>query len=80
MEEITKNSKLIFSPMIARRLLKMGSQIIDIKADHTDSKRTVFVFNKDEKFEQNFNTILNDIADEKYHKKNKNKTVEKDKE
>jgi len=34
MEEM--NSKLVFSPMIARHLLKMGNQIIDIKGDKND--------------------------------------------
>ena len=67
MEEM--NSKLIFSPMITRHLLKMGNQIIDIKADKNDSKRTVFVFKKDDKFNADFNTVLNDIADEKVRRK-----------
>ena len=67
------NSKLIFSPMITRHLLKMGNQIIDIKADKNDSKRTVFVFKKDDKFNADFNTVLNDIADEKVRRKSKSK-------
>jgi len=71
MEEM--NSKLIFSPMITRHLLKMGNQIIDIKADKNDSKRTVFVFKKDDKFNADFNTVLNDIADEKVRRKSKSK-------
>ena len=70
MEEM--NSKLVFSPRITRNLLKMGNQIIDIKADKNNPKCTVFVFKKDEKFEADFNTVLNDIADEKM--KNKKKT------
>lgn len=71
MEEM--NSKLIFSPMIARHLLKMGNQIIDIKADKNEQKRTVFVFKKDDKFNADFNTVLNDIADEKVRRKSKSK-------
>ena len=71
------NSKLVFSPTIARHLLKMGNQIIDIKADKNDQKRTVFVFLKDGKFESDFNTVLNDIQDERTRKKNK-KTNEKE--
>lgn len=74
MEEM--NSKLVFSPQISRRLLKMGNQIIDIKADKNDQKRTVFVFKKDEKFNDNFNTVLNDIADEKQKRKSKTKKEE----
>lgn len=74
MEEM--NSKLVFSPQISRRLLKMGNQIIDIKADKNDQKRTVFVFKKDEKFNNDFNTVLNDIADEKQKRKSKTKKEE----
>jgi len=69
----TTNSKLVFSPLITRHLLKMGNQIIDIKADKNDAKRTVFVFKKDDKFENDFNTVLNDIADERSRKKKKEK-------
>ena len=58
-------SKLVFSPEIARHLLRMGDKIIDIKADRNDKKRTVFVFEKDAKFEKDFNNVLNDIADER---------------
>ena len=74
MEEM--NSKLVFSPQISRRLLKMGNQIIDIKADKNDQKRTVFVFKKDKKFNNDFNTVLNDIADEKQKRKSKAKKEE----
>jgi len=69
MNEEMNNSKLVFSPQIARRLLKMGDQIIDIKADKNDPKRTVFVFNKTEKFENDFNTTINDLNDERSRKK-----------
>ena len=73
MIEAITNSKLVFSPLITRHLLKMGNQIIDIKADKNDTKRTVFVFRKDDKFESDFNTVLNDIADERSRKKRKDK-------
>ena len=69
MNDETKNSKLVFSPQIARRLLKMGNQIIDIKADKNDPKKTVFAFLKDAKFESDFNTVINDISDERSHRK-----------
>ena len=67
------NSKLVFSPMIARHLLKMGNQIIDIKGDKNDQKRTVFVFKKDDKFNTDFSTVLNDLADERMRNKAKTK-------
>ena len=34
----------IFKPKIARRLLKMGNPIYDIKADKENSDRTIFIF------------------------------------
>lgn len=71
MEEM--NSKLVFSPQIARHLLKMGNQIIDIKGDKNDQKRTVFVFKKDDKFNTDFSTVLNDLADERMRNKAKTK-------
>lgn len=71
MEEM--NSKLVFSPMIARHLLKMGNQIIDIKGDKNDQKRTVFVFKKDDKFNTDFSTVLNDLADDRMRNKAKTK-------
>ena len=67
------NSKLVFSPLITRHLLKMGNQIIDIKADKNNPIRTVFVFKKDGKFEADFNTVLNEIADERFNKRSKDK-------
>lgn len=42
--ESQDKTKLIFKPYIARKLLKEGHQIVDIKPDHTDPVRTVFVF------------------------------------
>ena len=66
-------AKLVFSPMIARHLLKMGNQIIDIKGDKNDQKRTVFVFKKDDKFNTDFSTVLNDLADERMRNKAKTK-------
>jgi len=67
------NSKLIFKPNIARRLLKMGCKIVDIKADHNNKQRTVFVFERDNAFDRNFDTVINEMADERINKKNDKK-------
>ena len=67
------NSRLIFQPKVARRLLKMGSKIIDIKADHNNKQKTVFVFERDDAFDRNFDTVINEMADERINKKNKKK-------
>lgn len=42
--------KSIFSPSIARKLLKLGNQIYDIKADKKNKDKTIFIFEVTEKF------------------------------
>lgn len=73
MNENQNDSKLIFKPKVARRLLKMGAKLIDIKADRTNKQRTVFVFERDEAFDRNFNAVVNDLADERINKKSEAK-------
>ncbi len=51
----TVEGKSIFAPNTARRLLKMGNVIIDIKPNKDNHERTIFVFRKDEK-------LLNDLS------------------
>lgn len=43
-----QETKLIFSPQIARYLLKRGFPITDIKPDKKDEKMTVFIFKYDD--------------------------------
>ena len=40
----------IFKIYIAQQLLKMGNSIVDIQKDKRDAKRTVFFFDKTNKF------------------------------
>lgn len=54
-----KEFKSIFKPKIVRQLLKMGNQIIDIKADKTNSDRTIFIFKNTKKFQKDLNTLNN---------------------
>ncbi len=68
-----KETRLIFKAKIARQLLKRGNHVIDIKADHTDPRRTVFVFTNDEKFQNDFNEILNDLQDNRLRERKKEK-------
>ena len=42
------------NPAVARKLLREGNLIIDIKANKADKDRTVFIFELTEKFEQDF--------------------------
>ena len=41
--------KYIFTPYVARRLLKMGNPIIDIKPDVDNKDKTIFIFELTEK-------------------------------
>ena len=59
MENI-RETKLIFAPNIARKLLKCGCSIVDIKANKEDQNKTVFVFKNDEHFQQSLSSILQD--------------------
>lgn len=45
-----KRYKEIFTPYVARRLLRMGNPIIDIKPDKNNRDKTIFVFEVTSKF------------------------------
>ena len=53
-----KNSKVIVNPRIARNLLKVGCQIIDIKKSKKNADATVFVFRKDTEFDAALDKII----------------------
>lgn len=59
MEDIKKNFKLVFNPGCARRLLRAGCTIADIKQSKENPDKTIFVFKRDEVFEAAF-AELND--------------------
>jgi hypothetical protein len=65
METIKREYKLVFNSGVARRLLKMGVNIADIKADRTNSDKTVFVFKRTPEFEEAFAQINREIAETK---------------
>ena len=48
----------IFKPKIARRLLKMGNPIYDIKADKENSDRTIFIFKNREKLKKDLSELM----------------------
>ena len=72
------DSKIVFRAYIARRLLKMGNTIVDIKPDRNNALRTLFVFENTQKFRDDFATVLNDIEDERTQAKNKEKKTAKE--
>jgi hypothetical protein len=56
----TRKSRLIFDAKIARKLLKMGFVVIDIKPNRENTDKSIFVFeNTDE-----FKTVLAQIMEE----------------
>lgn len=65
MENINKEFKLVFNAGVARKLLKMGVAIADIKADRSNKDKTVFVFKRTPEFEAAFAQINDEIAESK---------------
>lgn len=65
MENIKKEYKLVFNSGVARRLLRMGINIADIKADRTNPDKTVFVFKRTPEFEAAFEQMNKEIAEAK---------------
>lgn len=47
-------TKSVFTPYVAKRLLKMGNPIVDIKPCKEDRLKTIFVFEVTEKFKKDF--------------------------
>ena len=64
-EETKKEFKLVFNAGVARRLLRMGVPIADIKSDRANPDKTVFVFKRTPEFEAAFTQINKEIAEAK---------------
>ena len=65
MDSIKKEYKLVFNAGVARRLLRMGVNIADIKSDRVNPDKTVFVFKRTVEFETAFAQINKEIAETK---------------
>lgn len=61
MEDLRKEYKIIFNAGCARRLLKAGATIVDVKADKTNPDKTLFIFKRDEVFEKAFAEINEEL-------------------
>ena len=59
---VEKRFKTIFNPGIARRLLKLGNAIIDIKPDRNNPAKTLFIFEINEKFNNDLRVLLSDTT------------------
>ncbi len=53
----TKTTKCIMNPAVARRLLREGNPIIDIKANKSQKDKTVFIFKLTDKFIEDFRQV-----------------------
>lgn len=49
--------KSIFTPGVARYLLKLGNPIYDIKPDKNNNDKTIFVFEETEKFKDDMASV-----------------------
>ena len=65
MEAIKKEYKLVFNAGIARRLIRMGINVADIKSDRANPDKTVFVFKRTPEFEAAFEQMNKEIAEVK---------------
>lgn len=52
-----KKCKIIFNAGVARNLLKIGCQIVDIKPDRSNADRSLFIFERTDEFEKAFAEI-----------------------
>lgn len=60
-EKDTRKSRLIFDAKIARRLLKEGFVVIDIKPNRENTDKSIFVFENTEEFKQALAKVVDDI-------------------
>lgn len=62
MENNKKDARLVFNMGVSRALLKAGCSVIDCKPDRSNPDKTVLVFKNDEKFQQEFERINQEIV------------------
>ena len=68
----TRKSRLIFDAKIARKLLKQGFVVIDIKPNRENTDKSIFVFENTEEFK----IALEKLMDELKEKKEAEKDIE----
>lgn len=68
-EKDTRKSRLIFDAKIARKLLKMGFVVIDIKPNRENTDKSIFVFSNTDEFKLALANIMEEIKDKTEEKK-----------
>ena len=61
MERDTRKSRLIFDAKIARKLLKEGFVVIDIKPNRENTDKSIFVFENTEEFKVALTNVMDEI-------------------
>jgi hypothetical protein len=64
-EKDTRKSRLIFDAKIARKLLKQGFVVIDIKPNRENTDKSIFVFENTEEFKQALVKLMDEIKAKK---------------
>lgn len=64
-EKDTRKSRLIFDAKIARKLLKQGFVVIDIKPNRENTDKSIFVFENTEAFKEALVKIMDEIKEKK---------------
>lgn len=59
------NTKVVLYPNIARKLLKLGYQIVDVKPKKENRSGTLFIFKVEDGFEEEFNKLMKEFHSEK---------------
>lgn len=65
MENKKKEAKLVFNAGVARKLIKAGCQVVDIKQSRENADKTIFAFKNDEHFRVEFEKINKELAEAK---------------
>ena len=60
-EKDMRKSRLIFDAKIARKLLKMGYVVIDMKPNRENTEKSIFVFENTDEFKQALTQIMYEI-------------------
>ena len=60
-EKDMRKSRLVFDAKIARKLLKMGYVVIDIKPNRENTDKSIFVFENTDEFKQALAQIMDEI-------------------
>ena len=64
-EKDTRKSRLIFDAKIARKLLKQGFVVIDIKPNRENADKSIFVFENTEEFKKALEQLMDEIKAKK---------------